>query len=258
MAYKSSQVSASGTTTEIEQMQIIIDAITGLDSRITCNTTAAAQFADLTSASKAEFEFTVNDKFSFKMTRKYTNDTRSTNYIFTTIINNVVYSSKEIQFWRNLILPTGSVSADASFKIAMFDTENEIIIWIGANPTGVVSDQYPKKYCLGLIKTSDNKYLASGVADTNDIMSQSFYDCDSVAGGFSLVNMIPYGVDVGQIHLLSGNYNPISLGGVIDSYSLDLIPCSTVTLFASLTIGGRSYFAIGTNLLVEVIEEAAA
>lgn len=251
MAYKSVQVSASGTTTEIEQMQIIIDAITGLDPRITCNTTAAAQFADLTSASRAEFEFTVNDKFSFKMKRATTNDARTQNYTFTTIINGVVYSSKNIKMWNNIILPSGLPTVGSSFKIAMFDTEGEIIIWIGVNATGGVSSQYPNNYCLGLIKTSDDKYLASGVADNNNIMSQSFYDCDSVAGGFSIVNMIPYGVDVGQIHLLTGNYNPILLGGVIDSYTLDLIPCSTVTLFASLTIRGHLYFAIGTNLIVQ-------
>ena len=250
MAYKSVQVSASGNATEIEQIQIIIDAITGLDPRITCNTTSTQQFADLTSASTAEFEFVVNSKFSFKMTRAQNNASSTSGYKFTTIINGAIYSSKSIQMW-NIIKPEGKCTTGASFKIAMFDTENEIIIWIGTNPSGGVSDQYPNKYCLGLIKTSDNKYLASGVADTNDIMSQSFYDCDSVAGGFSIVKMIPYGVEVGQIHLLTGNYNPILLGGVIDSYTLDLIPCSTVTLFASLTIRGHLYFAIGTNLIVQ-------
>lgn len=255
MAYKSVQVSASGNTTEIDQMQLIIDAITGLDARITCNTTSAQQFADLTSASRAEFEFTVNDKFSFKMTRAITNDAKTQNYTFTTIINGVVYSSKNIKMWNNIIFPSGLPTVGSSFKIAMFDTEGEIIIWIGVNATGGVSDQYPNNYCLGLIKTSDDKYLASGVADNNNIMSQSFYVCDSVAGGYSLVQMIPYAVDAGQIHILTGIFNPILLGGVVDSYAVDLIPCSTVTLFAPLTIGGRSYFAIGTNLLVEINEE---
>lgn len=250
MAFNSYQIHAGSTDTEIEWVQRIIDTICGIDSRVTCNTTAAAQYADLTSAARATFDIDINGKYKLRLKRSATNNTQTSQYIFSIIVNESEYSiSSAIRMWTTNTAGTGTVS-NGYFKVSALVTDNDIIMWFGAAYGSEISDIFPKNYASGYISGASDAAYCFGVYNSNDIIAQALYKTDGLTG-FSLVKPLNFTEAAGNIAIINNCFNPIASSGAFADFTKDLISCSTLTIGSSVIIDGEAYLAIGTNLLIK-------
>ena len=98
MSYIEKSISVYGT--ELQFLQVFINAITAVDSRITCTTdNLAAQFNGNDTSIKPTFELSVHGICTITFTRDYyNNDTGNSYYITSPIFNgsiNVYFSSTD-------------------------------------------------------------------------------------------------------------------------------------------------------------------
>lgn len=248
MAFITAQIHAGATETELEYIQRIIDTITGIDSRITCNTTAAAQYAD--TSGTATFDFDIDGKYTIRFKRANTNSSQTYSYKFSIIVDSVEYaiSSNIRVFYSNSTSST--VVRDGWFKVSAYITDNTIFLWFGAHHDTEIADICPSNYSSSLITDGDNVNYANGVASSNDIASASFYKTDDGTSGFSLPKLLAYTDALGMISIIK-NGNPIKNSGGFVSFAKDLIPSSTRTVGEQVVFDGHTYFAVGTNLLIK-------
>lgn len=253
MGFISHQIQASNTDTEIVWVQKIIDLICGIDSRITCNTTAAQQYADLTSASRATFDIDIAGKYKLRLKRSATNNTQTSQYIFSIIVNESEYSiSSTIRMWTTNTAGTGTVS-NGFFKVAAYITDNDIFIWFGAAYGTEITDVLPKNYCTSLITDQNNIAYCNGLYNSNDITGTGLYKCSDGTTGYALVKCLNYTESVGNISYIENN--PISSTGAFAAYAKDIIACTTISAGTSIVLStGEQCFAVGTNALVLIDE----
>lgn len=250
MAFISNQIHAGSTDTEIQWLQRIIDTICGIDSRVTCNTTAAEQYADLTSESRATFDIDINGKYKLRLKRSATNNTQTSQYIFSIIVNETEYIvSSNIRMWTTNTAGTGTVS-NGYFKVSALVTDNDIIMWFGASYNTEIAAIFPTNYASGYISGASNEAYCFGVYNSNDIMPQSLYKTDG-STGFSFVKPLNFTEAAGNIAIINNCFNPIASSGAFADFTKDLISCSTLALGSSVIIDGKTYLAIATNLLIE-------
>ena len=251
MAFITEQIHAGASETELEYVQRIIDTITGIDDRITCNTTAAAQYAD-TSAT-ATFDFDIDGKYAIRFKRAAVNSSNARGFIVSIIVNEVEYaqSGSTLRFWYAQTTSSGAVQ-NGWFKTSAYATDNTIFIWFGAHHDTEISDICPSMYASALITDGDNVNYANGVASSNDIASASFYKTDDGTSGFSLPKLLAYTDALGMISIIK-NGNPIKSAGGFVSFAKDLIPSSTRTVGDQVVFDGHTYFAVGTNLLIKEV-----
>lgn len=252
MAYKFTEVTAGGQLTEIEYIQTIVDAIVGIDSRITCNTTAAAQYSD--SSATATFDFNIDGKYFVRLKRGNNNASQTQSYKFSIIVNEVEYVvSSGIRFWSSNTSPSGYPSANAHFKVAAYTTDNDIFLWIGANYNGSVVETYPTNYASALITDENDIAYCGAVIGSNDLGAPELYKCSDGSSGFALVKPLAYTESVGNISIVDNCFNPISSSGAFSTFTKDLIACSTVTIGSTIIIDGKTYIAVSSNILIEEV-----
>lgn len=252
MAFITREIQASSTNTEIQFVQRIIDLITGIDPRITCNTTAAQQYADLTSASRATFDIDIDGKFQIRLKRSATNNTQTAQYIYSIIVNGNEYKiSNAARWWTTNTIGTGTVS-NGFFRVSAFITENVIFLWFGSNyGTNVSIFPTSNPYSVGLIKDDNNNSFCNGVWNSTNIEDTPFYKCSDGTANYLLVKPLNYTEGAGTIAYI--DKNPISSDGAFSSFAKDILACSTVALGASVALpNGKNYFAIGTNIMCEI------
>ena len=255
MGFNSIEVVGSNTLTEIEYLQNIIDAIVSIDPRITCNTTSAAQFADLTSASTATFTFDVDGKYQFVITRGKNNASTNATYKFNIVVNGTDYvASTSIRFFSGNLAPTAPVGVNSHFKVSAYTTDHEVLLWFGADGNGSAIPKIPSSYSTILICDSENDYYCGAVDSSNDVVGSTLYKCDDETAGFHIAKILNYAESAGNISIVKNVFNPISKPSGI-SFTKDLYGCSTIGIGSSIVADGETYFAVGTNLLVK---EAAA
>ena len=194
MGFYSDQIHAGATETEIEFVQRIIDMITGIDPRITCNTTAAAQYLDTTAT--ATFDFDIDGKYILRMKRAAVNSQQVSTYKFSTIIDDVEYNvSGAIRMWTTN--STGSTVVGNGYdKVSAYVTDNDIFIWFGAKYNSEVTDIFPNNYLTGFVTDDNDNAYCYGYYNSNDVQAQSFYKTDGTAG-FSLVKVLNYAEEAG-------------------------------------------------------------
>ena len=253
MGFNSIEVVGSNTLTEIEYLQNIIDAIVSLDPRITCGTTSAEQFADLTSASTATFTFDVDSKYQIVMTRDKNNSATNAKYKFNIVVDGADYAaSAGITFFPGNIAPTAPVGENSHFKVSAYTTNHEVILWFGANGFGPVSSTIPDSYSSMLICDSENDYYCGGVGSSNNIVGATLYKCDDATTGFQIAKILNYAESAGNISIVKNVFNPISKPSGI-SLTKDLYGCSTIAIGSAIVADGDTYFAVGSNLLCKEV-----
>ena len=248
MGYVSTMIQASSTETEVQFVQRIVDMFTGLDSRITCNTTAAAQYVD--NDAKATFDFDINNQYKLRMKRSAINSSQNTQWNFSIVIDDLEYViSNNSRLWQNNSTKNTTVG-NGYDKVTAFIDEKFIFIWFGANYGEPVTSLFPTMYGTALI-TDGTNYYATGVKGTNDIASGAFYKCDDGSSGFALTKVLNFIDQAGTISYLQNMNAPIYANGAPAKFAEGLIASSTRTLGESLFFDGKSYFAVGTNILAE-------
>ena len=229
-------------TTEIEFMQGLIDLICGLGPNITCEdtegnpTTAALQFADLTSASKATFVFNFGNDNKLTMVRGDNNSAGTKNYYI---------NGSQLQFgWANTT-PT-QVSNDRAYSLAYIQGTDICGIWFGNYNASGMSSMY-RSYAR-LIVNSD---IYTGTTNGHNILNASFTGENS---SVNYVGSLPYSSGAGQIDYFD---HVVFVSNGIKAFDFyGLYACSTVTQYSSIALpNGRNYFAISTNAMVDVTPE---
>lgn len=253
MGFNSIEVVGSNTLTEIEYLQNIIDAIVSLDPRITCDTTSAEQFADLTSASTATFTFDVDGKYQFVITRGKDNGTTNATYAFKIVVNGTDYvTTTGIRFFSGNLAPTASVGTNSHFKVSAYATNHEVLLWFGADSYGSAIPKIPSNFSTILICDSDNIYYCGAVGSSNNIVGASLYKCDDETTGFQIAKLLDYAENTGDISIVKNVFNPIIKPSGI-SLTKDLYGCSTIAIGSAIVADGDTYFAVGTNLLIKEV-----
>lgn len=255
MGFTSTILQGGANETEIEYVQRIIDTLCALDSRITCNTTAAAQYADLTTASTATFDIDIDGEYQFRLKRSRTNgDTTGVQGLFCSIIvdsNEYCRGNNFPRMWANQTKPTDAVGTGYYLKIAAFIDTEHIFIWMGGATNISNIAFFPVGYCTGMIIDDNDKYYASGVYNSNLITEQSFYKCEDASAGFMMPKVLNYIDAPGTISYLQNLDAPLYSNGSPARFATGLIASSTRTLGESLFFDGKNYLAIGTNILIE-------
>ena len=255
MGYVSTILQGGANETEIEYMQRVVDTLCALDSRITCNTTAAAQYADLTTDYTATFDIDIDGEYQLRLKRSKTNGHTSgiQGYFFSIIVDGNEYckSTAAPRMWSNQTTPTQTVGTGYYFKIAAFIDTEHIFIWMGGATNTSNIAFFPVGYCTGMLIDGDGKYYASGVHNSNLITEQSFYKCENASAGFMMPKVLNYIDEPGTISYLQNLYAPLYSNGSPAKFATGLIASSTRTLGESLFFDGKNYLAIGTNILIE-------
>jgi hypothetical protein len=252
MGFVSSMIQTASGETEVEYAQRIIDTICALDSRITCNTTAAAQYADSTSASTATFDIDIDNRYIFRLKRKNTNNNATTGFLCSIVVDGSEYavSATNLRWWytnstANTVIGTGY------FKVSAFLDDNNIFIWIGMHHDTPISAVFPTNYSTATITDLDDNAYAAGLNNSNLIADASYYKCDDGSTGYQLTKVLNFIDQAGTISYLQNMNAPIYSNGNPAKFAKGLIASSTRTLGESLFFDGKSYFAVGTNVLIE-------
>lgn len=251
MGFISDQIHAAITETQLDYMQRIVDTITSIDPRITCNTTAAAQYADDTNT--ATFDFSIDDKYIIRIKRRNVNSNNDSSFFISMIVNNIEYN---ISSAIRMFYTSGKASTAVTngwFKIAAYVSDNDIFIWFGAHHDTAISDILPTTYSTLLITDMNDVNYCGSVAGSNDVTAVGLYKCSDGTTGYALVKCLNYTESAGNISYIENN--PISSTGAFASYAKDIKACTTIGAGTSIVLlTGEKCFAVGTNALVLIDE----
>ena len=247
--FLSTQIQASNTETQQEYMQRVINAFTSIDPRITCSTTSAAQYAD--TSGHATFDFDIDNKYVIRFYRRNVNSNNDNSFFISTIINGVQYDqSSAIRFVYASTQGSGLV-VNGCFKVSIFKTDEDLIIWLGVHHDTPISDQLPSTYSSALIYDESDNYYSRGIPANNSPLNYSLYKCDDGTSNYNVVKCLGYAEAPGIISYV--RENPISGNGLYLSNAKNLIGCSTVSLGSVLAFpSGKNYFAVHPNVIIEI------
>ena len=235
----------TNTGSEIDFMQGLIDLICSLGDNITCEdehgnpTTAAAQFADLTSSSTAKFYINFGTStehqtgYRLCILRNTNNSQMCKVYKF---------DNRDIQYeWGNDYVAT---ETSRSFYITYLKSDNFFALWIGAyNINNITSTLYS----VMRMTNNSSKYIAYVIGGYN-IISATFTGNDT---SVTFSSLFQYSAGAGKIDYV--NHAPFISGGAKQFESSDIYSCSTVPQFSSIALpDGNNYYTIGTNAMVKV------
>lgn len=228
--------------TELDFIQGIIDIICDMDDNITLEdingdpTTVAAQYADLTSSSQADFYLRFNDNFRLELKRGANNATNTYNFSFKS-----TQSTRDIRFAYAGRVPTYEVARQ--YYITYVDGENVKILYFGDyNASGLSGTN------CSLIYLKDSSEVYVGHMNSNVALNANLYG-DTNTLTYSA--LLPYATEAGSIDYV-GSTSFMSGGAKALTIS-EIYSCSTINQFSSIGLpNGKNYFAIGTNAMVEV------
>ena len=237
------QFTYTNNGTEIEFLQGFIDLICGLDTDITCEdasgneTTAAEQFANMTSSGRADFFFNFGNSLKIEFKRAATNNSNTNGY---QILNNGS-SLVTIRQTNQAQSPTTNIAR--SYFVTYIKTDSILALWIGNYNITVITGA---AYSLMRIKTDESYYLSNG-ANTNPIGNT--FTGNNLSVLFSTV--LPYSCEAGNIDFIEKSIFVSGGTKVIELYEIK--SCSTVTQFSNIALAdGRNFYAIGSNAIVEI------
>lgn len=252
MGFVSTMIQTATNETEVEYVQRIIDTICAIDSRITCNTTAAAQYADSTSASTATFDIDIDNRYKLRLKRKNTNNNSTTGFICSIVVDGSEYavSGTNLRWWYSNST-ANTVTGPGYFKVSAFIDTDSIFVWIGIHHDTPISAVFPTTYSTATITDLDDGTYAAGLSGSNLITDAGYYKCDDGSTGYLLTKVLNFIDEAGTISYLQNMNAPIYSNGNPAKFGKGLIASSTRTLGESLFFDGKSYFAVGTNILIE-------
>lgn len=232
--------------TEIDFMQGLIDLICGLGDGITCEdtngnpTTAAEQYADLTSASKAEF--VLNFGGNAKLTIQRSNTNNQYNQYFTMKTSNVTVNNIACSWDTYLVMQETA----RAFNITYYKSDNLIMLWIGWYNRPNITDT---SISFIVLKANNDVFCAANVS--YNAFTQTFYGSDMTV---TYSPLFQYAAEAGKIDYV--DHAPFISGGTKQFDTGEIFSCSIVSQFASITLPNRgNFYAIGTNALVPIDDE---
>lgn len=238
------QFTYSNTGTESDFLQGLIDFICSIDDDITCvdsdgnPTTAAEQFADLTSASKAKVLFNFgNGVTGFHLERGGTNN-QNIQYYF---VGNYGHA---LNFYTGAI--GAQVEATRSFTIIYYKSETIKFLGLGDyNATGMSGI----KHFFTLLINNNDKYVGYTDAPNTSLLNNVNFVGENMT--LTVPSVLNYSAGAGKIDLFEGY--PFISGGARQFLANGVVACSTVTLFSTIALpNGKIYFAIHTNAMVDI------
>lgn len=224
---------ASGQTEE-SFLDDVVNYIVSLSPQITCDTTAAIQFAD--SSNTPTFNFSFNGKCDFRLKRANPLTMTNVNYVFSTIVRGAENNQHSFNF----------ANSQYYQRFVSIISDDFILLYYGWGGSTSVN----LTWSMGLVKTED-AYYAGYSYSNNLINSGTFCDVDTgIAANFPA--LINYTAPAGT--LIYSELHPIKGGGdILLGYIRGLYSCSTVTNFTSIGLDiGKNFFAIGTHSMVEI------
>lgn len=237
-------ITYSNAGTEIDFMDGFVNLICGLGDNITCEdtegnpTTAALQYADLTSASKATFVFNFGGAAKLTIQRRGTNN--ESNLYF-----RVATDTSSTDDLASMFSPQYVTTVTTrAFNISYYKSDNLIILWLGwYNRPDITNTTFSFVY---LNTNSDIFY--SSVA-THNAITNTYYN-GTISGnlGTALLN---YSAGAGNIDYLS-KVPMLSAGTKLFDVT-EIVGCSTVPQYSNISLpNGKNYYSVSTNLMVEV------
>lgn len=228
--------------TELDFIQGIIDIICDMDDNITLEdingnpTTVAAQYADLTSASQADFYLRFNDNFRLELKRGGNNSISTYNYSFKSPL-----VSRDVRFANAGKTPVTEWTRQ--YYVTYIKGANVRILYFGDYNVSALSGVN-----CSLIYLKDSGEVYVGHMNSNIALSANLYgDTDTL----TYSALLPYAAEAGNIEYV-GTTSFMS-GGTKALTTSEIYSCSTINQFSSIGLpNGKNYFAIGTNALVEV------
>lgn len=230
--------------TEIDFMQGLIDFMVGLGA--TCEdtegnpTTAAAQYADLSSASHATFVFNFGGNAKLTIQRRGANN-QAINFLN---VSTPQYSTNDLAIAYATHYVTEQT--ERALNIAYYKSNDFIVIWlIWYNRTAITQATYN----FACLKAN------------NDVFYSSASGYNAITGSFlgttingSLSALLPYSAGAGRIDYIE-NASFVS-SGVKQFGTPAVLSCSTVPQFSNISLpNNKNYFALSANLMVDVTPE---
>ena len=242
MIHTKNNVYFASTMTEIQSIDAIISYLTGLDSRITCNTTTAAQYAD--SSNTATFQFSIDGKYIIQLKRRSVNSSTTRTWDWSNIVNGITVGSAGINMWRYSILPTGQIDEPHSLIVDSCIGQEEILFWMQGDYQGA-------RFNSGLVKDENSTDCYAGYSTGTSLLGGAFYRCSDCASGYTFPNMINFAAPAG--HIAYSTLAPMACSGTLTLYAKDILSCSTVARGSSISLpSGVNYYAIETNHMIKL------
>ena len=234
----------TNTGTEIDFMQGLIDIFTGLGA--TCEdtngnpTTAAAQYADLTSASQATFVFNFGGNAKLTIQRRGTNN-QAINFL------NVSTPQSSTNNLAIAYAPEyATTQTERALNIAYYKSSNLNIIWlIWYNQTAITQASYN----FACLKAN------------NDVFYSSSTGYNAITGSFlgttingNLSALLQYSANAGYIDYIE---NAAFVSSGVKQFGTPAVSsCSTVPQFSNISLpNNKNYFSLSANLMVDVTPE---
>lgn len=237
---------------ELQFWTNFISYITSLDSRITCNTTAAEQ-CDIRVVYTPEFTFDFDGKFQIKFKRNGQWNQWAQNYIVTYIINGVSYTpaNNNNQYLLFCDPNDGTYRPDSAvfmrYSVAAIISDESIFIWFGnyGQSTNVSTYQNAGAFI--------GDY--AGYSTGYNILSGAFYDVvNAGVVAYSIAPILQYSAGAGNIDYIE---KAVFISNGARGFEIaGLCSCSTVTFWTTISLpNGKNYLAIHTNAMIEIDPE---
>lgn len=246
------QYTLSVTGTEIEFIQAFIDMFCSLGSNITCEdengdpTTAAIQFADLTSASTANFIFNMGNNIKLNFWRNADNSQTGSRYRF-------AIDGSSDSFYIDCLYSSQPVLtvATRAFFITTVKSDNFFAIWVcGYSATSIPSSNSVP--CIMRILNNGENYVMINPKTSNTAFRNTFTSNNNVSVSYK--QLFKYTTGAGNIDYIDHTVFASGSTKVFDFP--EIYSCSNLTFGTSISLpDGRNFWAIDTNAMVEVDEE---
>lgn len=240
--------------TELQFCQWLIDTMTAIDPRITCDTTVAAQFAD--NSNTATFNFSIANKYILRFKRNAVNSNGCGAYYITILVDGLEYGQTRYGYgWRYAYHYDEPKGEDYPTRIKSLVGDNFIGIWVGLNWTiDIVSPTFPPSFSTALIIDPNGNSYASHCTDeaagnAGYILRGSFYRCSDGASNYSVAHsLLNFTANPGNITYVQ--HCPVLNAGAMEYDFTEFVSCSTIALGSSITLSnGNTYIAIGDHTL---------
>ena len=242
MSYIEKSISVYGT--ELQFLQVFINAITAVDSRITCTTdNLAAQFNGNDTSIKPTFELSVHGICTITFTRDYyNNDTGNSYYITSPIFNgsiNVYFSSNYAR---------SNEKKTRTWKFSVMTNDENIYLKLARYDGNLNS---PAIKFLS-VKINNISACAYG-ADLTSIMSSDFVSTRGQI--YRVINRLPYAYNAADLTKLEVIKSKVFVENSTTNRAFEtskIIDSTTVTADQIVSINSTKYYALDSNTLMEI------
>ena len=234
-------VSSNGT--EKEFMSDFIDYLTSLDSKITCSSNVNTEFSDSDLTHIPTFNFSINNKLAFTLTRAEALNTNTNTYNLSCDSINVDIA------WQTSAAYTDS--QDRGFYVSYLINDNFVLLSINSSHKNWQNrvDQINNNIIYAGSSGTSAYWSAITNLDYNtrtniySISERTFYEINGNNDGV-FTSRFSYACPPGEIDYVNSGVKKFDITSIYD--------CTTVTLGDTVSLKDGAYLAVGTHQLVKV------